>query len=458
MKTVLWYRAEQTCLDTEKCVPAEDKTQQVNCNTQCLVGRTCMSMPPLEDVQHYKDLAIFFQDGMHIANNKLKVANDTLNATKRTLDNANDALNATNNRLKSYISANNHLVVICNGLEKELSEVRAQLWQQKECENVLPDDIIAENASTTNGIDEKQTVDTQTNRGDENDLQVHQTTLCNNEVKKRTFSNANNTIEVGKVVLMPEHKKMKRECLCPCVKFDTFFNLHSASKLLVLCKYVCVVLDNVEHCVTTPLSTQTAPLSTQTPPLATSSTPLTTQPTPLSTWSVPLSTLSIHTKTSSTSIETRPTPSVSRIPSAPWSKCYTIIRLETLVCNAIDAIFDGFIHNKMMITSRIHSRHKRRIDHRLLICNTILAIETDEYAHRSYTNAHEMERYHDFMRSFSYKFVFIRFNPHANREKCGEKTDLKHKLRVLMHNITIQMDRIRRGQNTKKLEIIKMFY
>jgi len=42
-------------------------------------------------------------------------------------------------------------------------------------------------------------------------------------------------------------------------------------------------------------------------------------------------------------------------------------------------------------------------------------------------------------------------------EKCGEKNDFKHKLRVLMHNITIQMDRIRRGQNTKKLEIIKMF-
>ena len=250
MKSILWYRAEQTCLDAEKCVPSKDKIPQVSCNTQCLVDKTYKSVPQLEEVQHYKDMAKFFQDGMHVANNKLKVANDTLNATKRTLDVANDALNATINRLKSCISANSHLLAISKELEKELSDVRAQLLQQKECENVLPDDIVAEIASTTKGINEKQNVHRQTNCGNEIELQVRQTTLCNNEAMKRIFSSVNNTIEECEVALMPQHKKMKQECLCPCVKFCIFFNLHSASKLLVLCKYVCVVLDNDEHCVT----------------------------------------------------------------------------------------------------------------------------------------------------------------------------------------------------------------
>jgi len=132
------------------------------------------------------------------------------------------------------------------------------------------------------------------------------------------------------------------------------------------------------------------------------------------------------------------------------------IRCEILVRNEINTNFEGFLHNRVMYSGG--SSHLRRIDHRLQIGNTILAIETDENAHEFYNQRQENERYHDFMTTFSYKFVFIRFNPHSNREDDDTKTNFEHKLSVLVHTITTQIDRIRKGRNTAKLEILTLFY
>ena len=126
---------------------------------------------------------------------------------------------------------------------------------------------------------------------------------------------------------------------------------------------------------------------------------------------------------------------------------------ETLVREAIDTAFDGFIHNKTM-----RGETEKRIDHRLLIGNTILAIETDEFAHQYYGETKENTRYREFLTKTSHKFVFIRFNCDANRESDNAKTDFKHKLRVLMHTITYQMSRIQHGQNIQQLEIFTLFY
>ena len=62
------------------------------------------------------------------------------------------------------------------------------------------------------------------------------------------------------------------------------------------------------------------------------------------------------------------------------------------------------------------------------------------------------------MRNFSYKFVFIRFNPHSNMEYSTEKTDFKRKLSVLMDYIATHIERIEKGQNVWKLEIVRLFY
>jgi len=133
--------------------------------------------------------------------------------------------------------------------------------------------------------------------------------------------------------------------------------------------------------------------------------------------------------------------------------CHTV-RIESIVRDEIDAFFGGFIHNKVL--KGASGFHRKQIDHRLHIGNTILAIETDEHGHVSYKQ--ENERYQDFMRNFSYKFVFIRFNPHSNMEYSTEKTDFKRKLHVLMDYIETHIERIEKGQNVWKLEIVRLFY
>jgi len=137
----------------------------------------------------------------------------------------------------------------------------------------------------------------------------------------------------------------------------------------------------------------------------------------------------------------------------PPSNRHTI-RIEHIVRDEIDTYFDGFIHNKKLEGGDFS--HQKIIDHRLRIGNTILAVETDEHAHVSYKQ--ENERYEDFMRSFSYRFVFIRFNPHTNMEDPGAKTDFKHKLHVLIEYIRTHIERIQKGQNVWKLEIVRLFY
>jgi hypothetical protein len=53
-----------------------------------------------------------------------------------------------------------------------------------------------------------------------------------------------------------------------------------------------------------------------------------------------------------------------------------------MVRNIINKNFDGFIHDTPLYTDNCDCTHRRRIDHRKLIGNTILAIETDEFGHR----------------------------------------------------------------------------
>jgi len=136
-------------------------------------------------------------------------------------------------------------------------------------------------------------------------------------------------------------------------------------------------------------------------------------------------------------------------------------RTEIIVRKAIDARFDGFIHNRGMSNEHLslsgYCRTDRRIDHRLLIGDTILAIETDEFAHRSIDKNDEITRYEKF-KAFPYKFIFIRFNPDTNKETSNEKTDFQYKLSILMHTITTQIHRIRTGGMVNKLEIYTLFY
>jgi hypothetical protein len=125
---------------------------------------------------------------------------------------------------------------------------------------------------------------------------------------------------------------------------------------------------------------------------------------------------------------------------------------EIRVRNFINQHFDGFIHDKPLYTDNCDCSLKRRIDHRKLINGTMLAIETDEFAHRGYDPNDEEIRYDDLYMGHSGKYIYIRFNPD------GGKIDMEDKLEILRECIETQIDRIENDENTELVEIIKLFY
>jgi len=127
---------------------------------------------------------------------------------------------------------------------------------------------------------------------------------------------------------------------------------------------------------------------------------------------------------------------------------------EIMVRNHINANFDGFIHDTPLYTGDCNCTHRRRIDHRKLINNTILAIETDEFGHRGYDQKDEEIRYDDVYMIHSGKWIFIRFNPDSN----ASKTCIDDKLDKLIETIKLCIVRIELNENSELVEIIKLFY
>ena len=125
---------------------------------------------------------------------------------------------------------------------------------------------------------------------------------------------------------------------------------------------------------------------------------------------------------------------------------------EIRVRNAINDKFDGFIHDNPLYTGDCDCTHRRRIDHRKLIGNTILAIETDEFGHRDYDKKDEEIRYNDLYMIHSGKWIFIRFNPDGDK-----RVDMEDKLENLIDTIAEQIGRIENEENQELLEIIKLY-
>lgn len=120
----------------------------------------------------------------------------------------------------------------------------------------------------------------------------------------------------------------------------------------------------------------------------------------------------------------------------------------------------GFVHDKPLWVQGCDCTHKRRIDHRKLIGNTLLCIETDENQHMSYSKQDEIDRYHDCYMALSAKMIFIRFNPDKYINKNGVKKNptIATRLITLQKEIDNQIERIGKGDNEELLEIIKLYY
>jgi hypothetical protein len=126
----------------------------------------------------------------------------------------------------------------------------------------------------------------------------------------------------------------------------------------------------------------------------------------------------------------------------------------------INENFKGFQHDKPLYTGNCNCTHRRRIDHRVLIGNTLLCVETDEGQHKDYNKKDEEIRYDDLFMIHSGKFVFIRFNPdkYINKNNKSVNPMLYTRLPILKEEIEKQLDRIKNEENTELLEIIKLYY
>jgi hypothetical protein len=133
---------------------------------------------------------------------------------------------------------------------------------------------------------------------------------------------------------------------------------------------------------------------------------------------------------------------------------------EIAVRDYINENFKGFQHDKPLWTGNCDCTHRRRIDHRKLIGNTLLCIETDENQHKSYDETDEEIRYDDLFILHGGKFIFIRFNPDKFKNKDGKSLNpmLYTRLPILKEEIEKQIERIKNEENIELLEIFKLYY
>ena len=133
---------------------------------------------------------------------------------------------------------------------------------------------------------------------------------------------------------------------------------------------------------------------------------------------------------------------------------------EIATKNFINLNFEGFHHDISLWTGNCECIHRRRIDHRKLIGNTLLCIETDENQHKGYDKDKEEIRYDDLFMLHGGKFIFIRFNPDKFKNKEGKSSNpmLYTRLPILKDEIEKQIKRIENDENKELLEIEKLYY
>ena len=133
---------------------------------------------------------------------------------------------------------------------------------------------------------------------------------------------------------------------------------------------------------------------------------------------------------------------------------------EIAVRDFINANFEGFQHNKRLQTGHCDCTIRRSIDHRMLIGNTLIAIETDENQHKSYDKMDEETRYDDLFMAHSGKWIYIRFNPdkYINANGIRKNPMIATRLEALKTEIEKQLERIEREENVELVERIYMYY
>jgi hypothetical protein len=133
---------------------------------------------------------------------------------------------------------------------------------------------------------------------------------------------------------------------------------------------------------------------------------------------------------------------------------------EIAVRDFINANFEGFQHNARLQTGHCDCTIRRSIDHRMLIGNTLIAIETDENQHKAYNEMDEETRYDDLFMAHSGKWIYIRFNPdkYINAQGVRKNPMIATRLDALKTEIEKQIIRVEREENVELVERVYMYY
>ncbi len=127
-------------------------------------------------------------------------------------------------------------------------------------------------------------------------------------------------------------------------------------------------------------------------------------------------------------------------------------RAELLVREYINIKWADFVHDHSIETAHCACSHRRRVDHRKLVGNTLLCVETDERAHQGYDMDDEEARYHDIMMAWGGKLLFLRINPD------GKGPPIEKRLEQLGTAIEVHLKRIEAGENITMLEVWHLYY
>jgi hypothetical protein len=127
-------------------------------------------------------------------------------------------------------------------------------------------------------------------------------------------------------------------------------------------------------------------------------------------------------------------------------------RAELLVREYINSKWTEFAHDNSIETAHCACTHRRRVDHRKLVGDTLLCIETDDHWHRRYKKHDEDARYHDITMAWGGKLLFIRINPD------GKGPPIEKRLEKLGTAIEVHLKRIEAGENTTMLEVWHLYY
>lgn len=133
---------------------------------------------------------------------------------------------------------------------------------------------------------------------------------------------------------------------------------------------------------------------------------------------------------------------------------------ENYVRDFLKEKFPDFIHDIPLWSGNCDCSHRRRIDFRKLVGNTLLCIEVDEHQHKRYDKKDEEIRYDDLFMIHGGKFIFIRFNPDIFINELGTKKNpyMKRRMEYLEQEINNQLDRINKEENNELLETVYLFY